>query len=85
MSRESPKPPEMVCVPKNLLVDFEEGFSRLWLAVSKATSQIEKGADPQLVSPGLRQELNQALNTLVSWRWAKWAQNRAASEKPAER
>jgi hypothetical protein len=30
-----------------------------------------KGADPQLLSPVLRQELNQALNTLVNWLWAK--------------
>jgi putative transcriptional regulator len=83
MSTESP--PETVSVPKYLLVEFEDGFSRLWLAVSKATSQIEKGTDPQHVTPILRQELNQALSTLVSWRWAKWARDRDRPAPPLER
>jgi hypothetical protein len=40
-------------------------LSRPWLAVSKATSQVEKGTDPHVVTPILRQELNQALNTMA--------------------
>jgi hypothetical protein len=63
-------PPETVSVPKYLLVEFEDGFSRLWLVVREATSQIEKGEDPQLLAPILRPELNSALNTLAAWRLA---------------
>ena len=61
----SESPPELV------LVDFEVGFLHLWLAVNQATSQLEKGTDPQRVTPILRQELNQALNTIVGWRSAR--------------
>jgi hypothetical protein len=58
-------PPEMV------VVEFEIGFFHFWLAVNGATSEIEKGTDPQLLVPILRQELNQALDTMVSWRMAR--------------
>ena len=70
----SESPPELV------LVDFEVGFLHLWLAVNQATSQLEKGTDPQRVTPILRQELNQALNTIVGWRSARWARDR---DRPA--
>jgi hypothetical protein len=78
MSTEST--PETVSVPKYLLVEFEDGFARFWLAVTRATSQIEKGADPQLVAPTLRQELDHALNTLAAWRLVKWTRGR---DRPA--
>ena len=64
--------PETVNVAKYLLVEFEDGFSHLWLVVSNVTSQIEKGPDPQQVGPVLRQELDHALDALCAWRWAKW-------------
>jgi hypothetical protein len=70
----SDSPPEVV------LAEFEVGFFHLWLVVNKATSQIEKGADPQLVAPILRQELNQALKTIVNWRLARVAGDR---DRPA--
>ena len=70
----SESPPELV------LVDFEVGFLHLWLVVNQATSQLEKGTDPQRVTPILRQELNQALNTIVGWRSARWARDR---DRPA--
>jgi hypothetical protein len=80
MSSESPKPPETVSLPKDLLVEFEEGFSRLWLMVSNIAAQIENGTDARQNLPLLRQELNLALNTLADWRWAKWTRE---SDRPA--
>jgi hypothetical protein len=70
----SESPPELV------LVEFEVGFFHLWLVVNKATSQLENGADPQLVTPILRQELNQALNAIVSWWLTRWPGSR---DRPA--
>jgi hypothetical protein len=67
-------PPELV------LVESEIGFFRLWLVVNQATSQLEKGTDLQRVTPILRQELNQAPITIVSWRLARWARDR---DRPA--
>jgi hypothetical protein len=59
----SDSPPELV------LVEFEIRFFHFWLVVNDATSQIERGIDHQLVV--LRQELNQALDAIVSWRRAR--------------
>jgi hypothetical protein len=66
--------------PETVLVEFEVGFFHFWLVMNEATSQIEKGTDPQLVAPILRQEVNQALNTIITWRLARVARNR---DRPA--
>jgi hypothetical protein len=70
----SESPPELV------LVEFEVGFFHLWLVVNQAISQLEKGTAPQRITPILRQALNQALNTIVSWRLARCARDR---DRPA--
>jgi hypothetical protein len=75
MNSESPESPETVRLPKYLLIEFEDGFSRLWVVVSKVMSQLEQGADPQLLTPIVRHELNHALSVLATWRWAKWARD----------
>ena len=61
----SSQSPETVNVPKNMLVDLEEGFSRLAFVLSNIVTQIENGTKAQQVLPTLRKELNQALNTLA--------------------
>ena len=71
----SSQSPETVNVPKNLLVDLEEGFSRLAFVLSNIVTQIENGTKAQQVLPTLRDELNQALNTLAEWRWLKWTRD----------
>jgi hypothetical protein len=40
MSSQSPKSPETVNVPKNLLVDLEKGFSRLAFVLSNIIAQL---------------------------------------------
>jgi hypothetical protein len=71
MNSESPNSPETVSLPKYLLIEFEDAFSRLWLVVSKVTSQMEQGAvHPHLLTPIPRHELNHALDLLAAWRWA---------------
>jgi hypothetical protein len=63
-----------------VVVEFEIGFFHFWLAVHRATSEIEKGTNPQRVVPMLPQELNQALDTIVSWRMARQHRDR---DRPA--
>jgi hypothetical protein len=75
MSSQSPTSPETVNVPKNMLVDLEEGFSRLAFVLSNIVTQIENGTKAQQLLPTLRQELDQALHTLAEWRWTKWTRD----------
>jgi hypothetical protein len=62
------------------LVEFEIGIYHFWLAVHRATSEIEKGSDPQRVVPILRKDLKQALDTIVVWRMARQRRDR---DRPA--
>jgi hypothetical protein len=47
----SSQSPETVNVPKNMLVDLEEGFSRLSFVLSNIVTQIENGTKAQQLLP----------------------------------
>ena len=71
----STQPPETILVPKEPLIELEDGFLRLWFAVNRAAAQIEKGSDAQPLALVLQQEVKCALETFFAWRVAKWWQD----------
>ena len=71
----STRPPEMILVPKEPLIELEDGFLQLWFAVNRAAAQIEKGSDPQPLAVALQREVKCALETFFAWRVAKWWQD----------
>jgi hypothetical protein len=64
----------MILVPKERLSELEDGFLRLWFAVNKVATRIDRGSDLQPLSPVLRLEMKAALEAFFEWRLAKWWQ-----------